>query len=164
MTTTTNRKAEFIAIDRLWKLLEFALQDYKACEVAPNVKFNMGVWLDQYEDGICYVCLAGSVLLNTFEVKSPTDKFGNSLEKVVELASNSNKERKLIENRCNAINELRSGLICSAYVSLYDTIFPDELRTNVKLTEAVDDIFYDGGDFNYDLLKQLASVLKELDV
>lgn len=54
---------QFKKINKLWKLLEVALEDVERCRNDKRYKLDMGTWHRKW-DTKCSVCLAGSVLTN----------------------------------------------------------------------------------------------------
>lgn len=57
-------KDEFLKADKLWKLLEIALDDVEYCQ-KNGIEIEMDDWYKYNKADICSVCLAGAVLFRT---------------------------------------------------------------------------------------------------
>jgi len=57
--------------DRVGDLIRLAVKDLTLCEANPDYNVQMNSW-HSYEEGngICYVCLAGSIMAQSLEIKS----------------------------------------------------------------------------------------------
>lgn len=53
--------------DRLWQLLELALRDLKKAEKSSKCRIRMSVWYQPKRNGMCELCLAGSVMKFTLQ-------------------------------------------------------------------------------------------------
>lgn len=117
------------------EMLRIALLDLTKCEKLENYAIDMGSWVDKH-DGICYVCLAGACLTQTFKAEhfiNPEEKNGFTV-----------KQAEKISNISFALNDFRLGDIESGlrYLKLerpkkiarYFPITP--YRTNNKLFKA----------------------------
>lgn len=58
-------------------ILQLALDDMKAVSKLPNYDINMSYWLLKERD-ICNVCMAGSILVNTFKIGENVDCFSSN--------------------------------------------------------------------------------------
>lgn len=91
-------------VNTLHELLALAIEDFEAIRKNLNYKINMAFW-HYRSDNCCYVCMAGSVMANKFNVHTtqnmgPSDFSGE------------------IGNRLHAINFLRMGDVFTAAVTL----------------------------------------------
>ncbi len=87
-------------------LIRDALADLKLCEASDDYVINMGHWHEPNNQGQCMVCLAGSVLAQTFES-----------DKNMPLVSAPGGEfSEFNETRIYALNAFREG---SVYWGLY---------------------------------------------
>jgi len=106
---------EFVKADKLWKIWEIAITDFKLAEKDSKCKINMNVWLippNEYHTEFV-VCLAGSVIYRRFSVWKKTD------DEVYPWRFS-----KMISDRLEVINYLRMGMIETAYEILYG-VFSD---------------------------------------
>ena len=113
------KQTEFLQTDKLWKLLDFALQDLQSIKVNPKYKVYMHVW--HSPEGfvgngktirICQVCLAGAVLSNTFKTNSQEVYTPDSLLDAELDIQDS------LKNALLAIEEMRLGYIDDAWYRL----------------------------------------------
>lgn len=114
MTTATvakkkKKKRNIAAIKKLSTLLEVALGDLKKQEKAKNVVIDMGTWCRKDKDGVCHVCLAGSVMKGSLGL---APRKYNGIEPH-QLSCGT-------EKRMRALNYLRVGCVTSAYLSVHD--------------------------------------------
>ena len=93
--------------DKLSELTELALHDLRLCERSKKYMVDMGNWHNP-ADGICYVCLSGSIMAKT--LKSPTNQ---------RVYPSDFKE----EDKLSALNSIRSGWINEAIFCFYDKDF-----------------------------------------
>ena len=110
--------------DRPSELLRVALDDLRKCEADPRFKIDMSQWV-MPQDGVCYVCLAGSVMIQELGA-SP---------KIGCLPSHFSEE---VSDKLDALNEFRMGFIDAAYESLGQEL-PENLPEGIRVTRYNDD-------------------------
>jgi hypothetical protein len=102
MTENKMTEQEFCNIKTLHELFRVALDEIK--QIPEGVEIDMHTWCDVAENGTCYVCLAGSVMLKLRGV-------------VVEMYPEDFVPE--VRKRLHAIDDLRLGAVNSAYSRLY---------------------------------------------
>lgn len=125
----------------LAEAFELALTEFQSVLDLPHVKINMNDWYVKYRQGTCFVCLAGSILLNhkaQFEsgLRQPTyDQ--PSLKDYVELWSTTDPHEGLEQwqNVFEAINSLRFGYIEKAFSELHSTVGSIKLSIPPEISE-----------------------------
>ena len=74
--------------DKPSELIRLALDDLEKAEKSPTYEVNMDRWHTQEEDGICHVCLAGSVMAFSLDVPAEqTIDLTDWIKKDPEIAS-----------------------------------------------------------------------------
>lgn len=86
--------------DKPSELIRLALGDMKKCEADPKYTINMDRWHDLLLEGLCAVCLAGSVMAQTLH-----EKWWRSLN-LSEFDDNT-------ALKLSALNDFRSGNVAS---------------------------------------------------
>ena len=92
--------------DKLSELTELALHDLSLCERSKKYMVDMGHWHEP-DRGLCYVCLAGSVMAKT--LKTPVESY--------RLPYHFDEENKL-----SALNYIREGEVDDACYYFYDDV------------------------------------------
>lgn len=135
-------------------LLRVALRDLKAVEELPDIEVAMSKWWALTPESVCRVCLAGSVM---------TQSFGINTRKVRDLGLASlgpSLFPKPVQFKFYALNALRTGFISIAYG--YLTKVTGEIRNLPPGVPSVVDIaHYDvNKEKFYSDLEQLADQLE----
>lgn len=98
----------FERIDKLGVLFGLAVHDARAIVEQRGLALNMGVWVQPDEDGVCYVCMAGAVAVNSLgwprdqQLRLPLYTLGMALG-----------------SRLRAIDALRAGRVVKAWEAIH---------------------------------------------
>ena len=118
--------------DKPWELIRLALHDLELCEASPRYKINMGTWhsADLTKRNVCNVCLAGSVMAKSLNIKFNQDVYSVAWSSLCG-------GRKTID-KLLAINDFRVGNIFRAMVGLgYRVININDIDKNEYVHMAV---------------------------
>ena len=107
MPTIAQLRMAFEKANKLSVILEIALHDMQKAELSPNHKICMSTWYRVMHDGICRVCLAGSVIAARYSRLVKCDRLGCIYPDLLRGIDEC-------EDKLYALNELRMGCVSSA--------------------------------------------------
>lgn len=142
--------------DKLWQLLELAINDAQLCQSDSQFKLDMLEWLEpDCEDTVCRVCMAGAVMAKT--LGCPTD------EECYPSRIGGTTEAKL-----RAINELRLGDVYGAksWIDRHrgSSELEAKLEQHMYLLDAVREAQMTPWINGWKAHKDLAALLKQMDI
>ena len=101
----------------LHELLGLAIKDMEALMGTEDNAFDMGAWIYMSKYGnLCYVCMAGAVMLNTLKIKKPPRGQDIKLEPF----------KRPLRFKIYAIDNMRKGKFKEAFLHLYNEMVLDD--------------------------------------
>lgn len=139
--------------EKLWQLIEVALEDVEKVEKTENMSIDMFDWCDlRSYDGVehCKVCFAGAVMINTL---------GHEITNIISPSSFLDWDAR----RLRALDELRAYEIGSAIQILYGDLFADSI--DISFNRYSDTVYYEqDSEIFKSNMRDIAEALRELDI
>lgn len=115
--------------DRPSELLKLAMADLDAVRADPQYHVDMAAWHIPQSNGVCAVCLAGSVMANTLGLESKNAIYG--IETFEKLADEAGANGRSLAVKMVALDNIRRGYVAEAVEMMgYRVEFenPDDAR------------------------------------
>lgn len=114
--------------DTLHELLRVALDDLDKVAKMPGVKIDMSHWVTPTDTGLCFVCLAGAVMINKFSVlTNEPESVGPS-----DLNDRGICDQDTVD-KLHALDDLRAGRVyCALTVLNRSSLFVGDVRKTFK--------------------------------
>lgn len=143
--------------NKLWELLEVAIEDLKSVQRRKNVTINMDTWVEVGDDGkTCSSCMAGAVMINSLNMIKDFDFTGMSIDPTIDASED-------VSNKLLAINFLREGEIQEAMDVMNIEYSNHNPLVEITSYHPVNDYHKDRKRFFQDM-NDLKGYLKELDL